>query len=33
MGRQMVIVPYFEGEEMEYEELQWRCAGNVKKRR
>lgn len=33
MGRQMVTVPYFEREEMEYEELQWRCAGNAKKRR
>lgn len=32
-GRQMVIVPYFEREEMEHEELQWRCAGNAKKRR
>lgn len=33
MGRQMVMVPDFEREEMEYEELQWRCVGNAKKRR
>lgn len=30
MGRQMVMVPDFEREEMEYEELQWRCIGNAK---
>lgn len=33
MGRQMVIVPYFEREEMDYEALQCSCAGNAKKRR
>lgn len=31
MARQMITVPYFEREEMEYEELQWRSAGNAKK--
>lgn len=30
-GRQMITVPDFEREEMEYEELQWKRMGNVKK--
>lgn len=31
LGRQMITVPNFEREEMEYEELQWRRTGNAKK--
>lgn len=31
LGRQMITVPNFEKEEMEYEELQWRRTGNAKK--